>query len=156
VTPSPAPIPFLARPWPLHPKPGEWEGLETWVRRIAAAYGVGYDAFLHHALGRTGRGARNLDDLDEASLARLAAGAGVPVERLRAMRPGAMMGRINGHIQGWLMTEEGRAALEELRVSLRRMAYRGGTDTRDGYDRHVIAVQENLGSIDGATAYVTS
>ena len=100
MTPSSAPIPFLARPWPLHPKPGEWEGLETWVRRIAAAYGVGYDAFLHHALGRTGRGARNLDNLDEASLARLAAGAGVPVERLRAMRPGAMMGRINGHIQG--------------------------------------------------------
>jgi len=156
VTPSPAPIPFLARPWPLHPKPGEWEGLETWVRRIAAAYGVGYDAFLHHALGRTGRGARNLDDLDEASLARLASGAGVPVERLRAMRPGAMMGRINGHIQGWLMTEGGRAALEELRVSLRRTAYREGADTRDGGDRHVITDQDGLGSIDGTTSYVTS
>ncbi len=126
------------------------------MRRIAAAYGVGYDAFLHHALGRTGRGARNLDDLDEASLARLAAGAGVPVERLRAMRSRAMMGRINGHIQGWLMTEEGRAALEELRVSLRRMADRGGTDTGVGDDRHVIAEQDGLESIDDATSYVTS
>ncbi len=126
------------------------------MRRIAAAYGVGYDAFLHHALGRSGRGARNLDDLDEASLARLAAGAGVPVERLRAMRPGAMMGRINAHIQGWLMTEEGRAALEELRVSLRRMAYRGGTDTHGREERHVIIEQEGWGSIDGDTAYVTS
>ncbi len=77
-------------------------------------------------------------------------------ERLRAMRPGAMMGRINGHIQGWLMTKEGRAALEELRASLRRMAYRGGTDTGVGDDRHVISEQEGLESIDGATGYVTS
>ena len=126
------------------------------MRRIAEAYGVGYDAFLHHALGRTGRGARDLDDLDEASLARLAAGAGVPVERLRAMQPGAMMGRINGHIQGWLMTEEGRAALEELRVSLRRMVYRVGAETYDGEGHHVINEQQGLGSIDGDTSYVTS
>jgi len=155
VTPSPAPIP-PARPWPLHPRPREWEGLETWVRRIAEAYGVGYDTFLHHALGRTGRGARDLDDLDEASLAQLAAGAGVSVERLRAMRPGPMMARINGHIQGWLITEEGRAALEEIRVSLRRTVYRVGTGTRDGDERHVITEQGNLGSIDDDTAYVTS
>jgi len=100
-------------------------------------------------------GGRDLDDLDEASLAQLAAGAGVPVERLRAMRPGPMMARINGHIQGWLMTEEGRAALEELRVSLRRMVYRVGADTRDRDDRHVIAQQKGLESIDSATAYVT-
>ena len=26
--------------WPLHPRPSEWEDLETWVRRIAEAYGV--------------------------------------------------------------------------------------------------------------------
>ena len=33
------------RRWPLHPRPSEWEDLETWVRRIAEAYGVSYDAF---------------------------------------------------------------------------------------------------------------
>ena len=67
-----------------------------------------------------------------------------------------MMGRINGHIQGWLMTEEGRAALEEPRVSLRRMVYRVGADTYGGEDRHAIAEQPGLGSVDGATGYVTS
>src|ERR1017187_8607618 len=36
--------------WPLHPRPSEWEDLETWVRRIAEAYGVSYDAFLLNAL----------------------------------------------------------------------------------------------------------
>ena len=126
------------------------------MRRIAEAYGVGYDTFLHHALSRTGRGARDLDDLGEAWLARLAAGAGVPVGRLRAMRPGAMMGYINGHILGWLMTDEGRAALEKLRVSLRRMAYCAGAGSRDGEDRHAITDQESLKSIDGVTTYVTS
>jgi hypothetical protein len=28
------------RRWPLHPQPRDWEGLENWVRRIAAAYSV--------------------------------------------------------------------------------------------------------------------
>jgi len=37
------------RRWPLHPRPSEWEDLETWVRRIAEAYGVSYDAFLLNA-----------------------------------------------------------------------------------------------------------
>jgi hypothetical protein len=27
------------RRWPLHPRPSEWENLETWVRRIAETYG---------------------------------------------------------------------------------------------------------------------
>jgi hypothetical protein len=34
----------------LHPRPTEWEDLETWVRRIAKIYGVSYDAFLLNAL----------------------------------------------------------------------------------------------------------
>jgi hypothetical protein len=41
------------------------------------------------------------------------------------------MARINEHIQGWLMTEEGRAALEELRVSLGRMARRAAAASQD-------------------------
>jgi len=54
------------------------------------------------------------------------------------------------------MTEEGRAALEELRVSLRRVAYRGGTGARDENDRHATTGQGSSGSIDGDTPYVTS
>jgi hypothetical protein len=73
------------RRWPLHPQPCDWEGLENWVRRIAAAYGVSYDAFLKHALGRTGRGARDLDRISEAELARLSAGTGISVARMRQM-----------------------------------------------------------------------
>jgi len=42
--------------------------LEDWVRRIAAAYGVSYDAFLKHALGRTECGARDLDRISDAEL----------------------------------------------------------------------------------------
>lgn len=38
------------------------------------------------------------------------------------MRPGPVMARTNRHIHGWLMTEEGRVALEEIRMSLRGYA----------------------------------
>ena len=94
------------------------------MRRIAAEYGVGYDTFLRHALGRTGPGARELDEMPDETLARLSAGTGVPIEHLREMRTGATMARVNERIQGWLLTEEGRAALEQLRVSLGRMVRR--------------------------------
>jgi hypothetical protein len=111
------------RRWPLHPQPRDWEGLENWVRRIAAAYGVSYDAFLKHALGRTGRGARDLDRISEAELARLSAGTGVPVERMQAMNCASIGARVN-ELQDGLLTEEGRAALDELRVTLSRAAKR--------------------------------
>jgi hypothetical protein len=48
--------PMPDRRWPLHPRPTEWEDLETWVRRIAKIYGVSYDAFLLNALNHTGEG----------------------------------------------------------------------------------------------------
>jgi len=112
------------RRWPLHPKPREWEGMENWVRRIAQAYGVSYDAFLKHALGRTGRGARDLDDITDTELTRLSAGTGVSVERLREMNAATMMRRVNEQIQGWLLSDSGREALEELRATLGRMARR--------------------------------
>jgi hypothetical protein len=76
------PLPGRRR-WPLHPHPCDWEGLENWVRRIAAAYGVSYDAFLKHALGRTGRGARDLDRISETELARLSTGTDISVARMR-------------------------------------------------------------------------
>ncbi len=120
----------------MHPQPREWEGLETWVRRIAEAYGVGYDTFLHHALGRTGRGARDLDHLGDEALGRLSAGTGVPVEQLRGMQTGSAMARVTERIQGWLESEEGRAALDQLRVSLMRMMRRAEADSRDRERRH--------------------
>ena len=112
------------RRWPLHPKPREWEGMENWVRRIAQAYGVSYDAFLKHALGRTGRGARDLENITDGELTRLSIGTGVSIERLREMNAAAMMRRVNEQVQGWLLSETGREALEELRATLGRMARR--------------------------------
>jgi hypothetical protein len=97
--------------------------LENWVRRIAAAYGVSYDAFLKHALGRTGRGARDLDGISDAELARLSAGTGVSVERMREMNCPSIQARMNALPDGPL-AESGRAALEELQVTLSRAARR--------------------------------
>jgi hypothetical protein len=120
--------PFPGRRWPLHPQPRNWEGLENWVRRIAAAYGVSYDAFLKHALGRTGCGARDLDRISDAELARLSAGTGVPVERMREMNSALIQARIDvlriDVLRDGPLTEEGRAAREELRVTLSRAARR--------------------------------
>jgi len=73
---------------------------------------------LRHGLGRTGPGARDLDRISDAELAHLSAGTGVPVEQLQGMRTGATMARVNERIQGLLLTEGGRAALDQLRVSL--------------------------------------
>jgi hypothetical protein len=116
-------IPFPGRRWPLHPQLRDWEGLENWVRRIAAAYGVSYDAFLKHALGRTGRGARDLDRVSEAELARLSAGTGVSVERMREMNSASIGARVAELGEG-PPTEDGNAALDELRVTLSRAARR--------------------------------
>ena len=114
---------FPDRRWPLHPQPHDWEGLENWVRRIAAAYGVSYDAFLKHALGRTGRGSRDLNRISDAELARLSAGTGVSVKRMREMNDASIQGRMNA-LQDGPLTEEGSAALDELRATLSRAARR--------------------------------
>jgi hypothetical protein len=114
---------FPNRRWPLHPQPRDWEGLENWVRRIAAAYGISYDTFLKHALGRTGRGARNLDRISDAELARLSAGTGVSVERMREMNGASIQARMNA-LQDGPLTKQGSAALDELRVMLSRAARR--------------------------------
>jgi len=111
------------RCWPLHPQPSEWESLETWVRRIADTYGVSYDAFLKRALGRIGRGARDLDSISEAELACLSAGTGVPIERIRTMLPAMIWVRVN-ELQGGLLTESGSKAVDDLRVTMTRAARR--------------------------------
>jgi len=146
----------MDRRWPLHPQPREWEGLETWVRRIAEAHGVGYDTFLHHAPGRTGRGARDLDHLDDRALERLSAGTGVPIEQLRAMQTGSAMARVTERIQGWLESDEGRAALDQLRVSLMHMMRRAEAEGHDRERRLAIEEQAGLRRIDGTAGYVTS
>ena len=112
------------RRWPLHPKPREWEVLQTWVRRVAGAYGVGYDTFLRRALGRTGPGARDLEDITEAQLATLAVGTGVPIEQLRGMNTAAIIGRLTVKITSWMLTEEGRDGLAQIRTTIRLMTDR--------------------------------
>lgn len=85
-----------------------------WLRRIAAVYGVGYGTFLRHALGRTGPDARHLDNASEETLARLAEGTGMSLERLRAMRSGAIMARMVEKVAALMETEEGRTACDQL------------------------------------------
>ena len=98
--------------------------LQTWVRRIASEYGVGYDTFLRKALGRTGPGARDLETITEVQLAILAAGTGVPIEHLRGMNTAAIMGRLTAKIANWMLTEEGRDGLAQIRMTIRLMTSR--------------------------------
>ena len=55
-------------------------------------------------------------------LVHLSVGTGVSLERLREMNAAAMMRRVNAHVQGWLLSESGREALEKLRAALSRVA----------------------------------
>lgn len=114
--------------WPLHPQPGEREELEDYIRRLAGAYGVGYDLFLRRALGRGGRGARDIEGagFDEVA-ARVSAGTGVPVDRLREMRRERVMARLAEAAPARGDTPEGRAARDALREAMRRMLRRLGT-----------------------------
>ncbi len=102
------------RRWPLHPQPTDWEDLEMWVRRIAETYGVSYDAFLRNALGRTGRGARDLDQAPAGVFAKLSAGTGIPIARLLDMTSLRVMARMVSRTQGLLETPEGHATLNTL------------------------------------------
>ena len=56
-------------------------------------------------------------------LARLSAGTGVSVERMREMNDASIQGRMNA-LQDGPLTEEGSAALDELRATLSRAARR--------------------------------
>lgn len=72
--------------WPLHPAPGDYELLPRWIRRLADAYGVSVAIFSKHALGIPPDQVYKLtNDPTEDVLARLEAGTGIPVERLREM-----------------------------------------------------------------------
>ena len=72
--------------WPRHPPPMRYERLDTFVRRLAQAYGVGVDTLCRYGLGVTRRQWETcLDDPPAAVLARLSAGSGLPVRQLRNM-----------------------------------------------------------------------
>jgi hypothetical protein len=116
------------RRWPLHPRPFDWEDLETWVRRIAETYGVSYDALLLNALGHKGGGARDLDHAPVQVLARLSAGTGVPIEQLLTMTTGRVLFRLWARegretAQGQLVTDCLNAMASRRRR--RRSANRG-------------------------------
>lgn len=100
--------------WPLHPRPSEWEDRETWVRRIAEAYGVSYDAFLLNALDHTGRGARDLDNAPDDVLAKLSIGTGVSIEQLLDMTSSRVMARLVSRARALFETPEGQATLDTL------------------------------------------
>lgn len=99
--------------------------MEVWVRRIAREYGIGYDTFLRKALGRTGPRARELEEITDAQLAELAIGTGVSIEQMRGMNIATVMKRQTENIQIWLLTEEGRDGLAQIRTTLRLMVSRG-------------------------------
>jgi hypothetical protein len=102
------------RRWPLHPRPSEWEDLETWVRRIAEAYGVSYDAFLLNALDHTGCGARDLNKAPDGVIAKLSTGTGISIERLRDMKSSLVMARLFSRARELRETPEGQAILVGL------------------------------------------
>ena len=106
--------PIPSRRWPLHPRPSEWEDLQTWVRRIAEAYGVSYDAFLLNALDHTGRGARDLNKAPDGVIARLSTGTGISIERLQDMTSSRIMARLVSRTHELLETPEGQMTLHNL------------------------------------------
>ncbi len=55
-----------------------------------------YDAFLKHALGRMGRGVRDLDHITDTELTRLSISTEVSVERHREMNAPAIMRGVKG------------------------------------------------------------
>lgn len=61
----------------------------------------------------------------------LATGTDVPVERLRDMNTAAIMVRLAAKIAGWMLTEEERYGLAQIRTTVRLM-------TRRRLDRHII------------------
>jgi hypothetical protein len=47
--------------WPLHPRPLAGEALSSWLRRVAAAYGLYVDDLLVHDLGYQSMSSEQLD-----------------------------------------------------------------------------------------------
>jgi len=47
--------------WPLHPRPLAGEALSSWLKRVAAAYGLYVDDLLVHDLGYQSMSSEQLD-----------------------------------------------------------------------------------------------
>jgi len=77
----------LPRPrWPLHPEPHSLERLDSYIRRLADAYGISLATFCRHGLGcDPGDLDRCRVDPSQALLERLSRGTGQPIRRLRNM-----------------------------------------------------------------------
>jgi hypothetical protein len=89
--------------WPLHPAPSEYESLLSWIERLAKAYGVSVPVFCKHALGIPQNQIFLLNTYPpEEALARLAAGTGIPIERLRDMTIYKRWERLMNHAKALL------------------------------------------------------
>jgi hypothetical protein len=77
----------MPRRWPLHPKPYDFEILERYVRRLAEAYGVSYEAFCLNALGipRDENETRQFKEPSPEILSLLSEGTGIPISQLEQM-----------------------------------------------------------------------
>ena len=85
------PAPDQRSLWPLRPQPRDHERIDLWVRRLAKAYGLTTATFYRYALGLPRAGLQLLrTNPPEEVLARLEAGTGVSIAKLRTMTDGAM------------------------------------------------------------------
>lgn len=100
--------------WPLHPQPYEFDVLEHWIERLAAAYGVSKLAFCRQALGlRPPEIALLRDNPPEQVLRRLEAGTGVPLQQLQNMSIHTLLRRVIEALERFSQEDpEGYAELE--------------------------------------------
>ena len=109
--------------WPLHPQPYEWDVLDSWLKRLADAYGVSFRVFCRHALGLSREEMGSLRDKpSEETLRTLEAGTGVSIERLRDMTTLRVIQRCTQALERFMQADpQGFAILEnwvrELQVN---------------------------------------
>lgn len=103
----------------MHPQPHAWESLDAYVRRLADAYETRLETFGRRALGLEPRAVRDLDRAPRQALLRLAAGTGVPLDRLEAMRGDRLWPRLAAEVDRLLAAEEGAELLARLRAASR-------------------------------------
>ena len=87
-----------------------------YVALLARLYDASYRVFCSRALhiSRTDYDALTLADPSDEVLERLSAGVGIPVEDLRALRPGAIWNRVTAEFKVLTETEAGRREVESM------------------------------------------
>lgn len=91
----------LIRPpiWPLHPQPRPFEPLSLWLERVAREYGVRYRTFCRYGLGLDHETINLMcHHPPEATLAKISAGTGVPLSRLREMTIGSLISQLQAEL----------------------------------------------------------